>query len=71
MVRELAVAMSSVLESLPEEHPQRELLRRLDAAIQRNWHFIEGDQESLFQCLWNTCWWYDCPELTRHLTHSF
>src|SRR5262249_28830195 len=21
---------------------------------------------TLFQCLWNSCWWYDCPEAGGH-----
>ena len=20
----------------------------------------------MFQCMWNTCWWYDCPEAGQH-----
>src|SRR5262249_21064660 len=22
--------------------------------------------QGLFQCLWNSCWWYDCPEAAEH-----
>src|SRR5262249_53348770 len=31
-------------------------------------HFIARHPTTLFQCLWNTAWWYDCPEAERYYT---
>jgi WD40 repeat protein len=42
----------------------------LDEALRRDMHFIARHAHDylhgLFQCLWNTCWWYDCPEAAKH-----
>jgi hypothetical protein len=62
---------ADVLNAMPEEYPRQELLRLLDEAIRRDLQFIDGDPTTLFQCLWNSCWWHDCPELTNHLAHTF
>jgi len=39
-------------------------------ALRRDIHFIarhaQDYPQALFQCLWNTCWWYDCPEAALH-----
>jgi WD40 repeat protein len=29
-------------------------------------HFIGRHPTTLLQCLWNLCWWYDCPEAAYH-----
>jgi WD40 repeat protein len=29
-------------------------------------HFIDRHPTTLFQCLWNSCWWYDCPDAAEH-----
>ena len=46
------------------------LLRLLGEAVRRDirfiWENIEDNPEVLFQCLWNTCWWYDCPATVHH-----
>jgi WD40 repeat protein len=52
------------------EHPEPKLLPLLDRAIRRDIYFIarhaEDYSQALFQCLWNSCWWYDCPEAVQH-----
>jgi len=53
------------------DHPERRLLALLKEALGRNIQFIARHAhdypQALFQCLWNSCWWYDCPESARHL----
>ena len=41
-------------------------LALLDEAIRRDVHFLDRHPTALFQCMWNTCWWYDCPEAAGH-----
>ena len=51
-------------------HSRRRILKLLEEALRRDIHFITGHAEdypqALFQCLWNTCWWYDCDEASKH-----
>jgi hypothetical protein len=69
LVFELVGDFTAVAGGLPEGKERRrlELLRE---AIQRDIHFIgrhrEDYPQALFQCLWNSCWWYDCPEAAHH-----
>jgi WD40 repeat protein len=48
------------------DHPKRRFLSLLEEALRRDIHFIARHREdypqALFQCLWNSCWWYDCPQ---------
>lgn len=66
---ELARDFSAVTARLPEEKERRRL-ELLEEALRRDIHFIgrhrENYPQALFQCLWNSCWWYDCPEGARH-----
>jgi WD40 repeat protein len=45
-------------------------LSRAADALRRDIHFIARHAtdypQALFQCLWNSCWWYDCPEAAEH-----
>lgn len=41
---------------------KQKVLRLLLEAVRRDVHFITKRPSTLFQCLWNTCWWYDCSE---------
>ena len=70
MAFELAGDFSAAVEALPADRPQRRILRLLDEALRRDIHFIarhaQDYPQALFQCLWNTCWWYDCPEAALH-----
>ena len=53
-------------EVLPDDRPQYRILQLLGEALQRDIHFIARHSsdypQALFQCLWNTCWWYDSEE---------
>jgi WD40 repeat protein len=57
-------------ERMPGDHPRRRILRLLDHALRRDIHFINRHREDypqgLFQFLWNSCWWYDCPAAAAH-----
>jgi WD40 repeat protein len=67
---ELVIDFSRALDILPEARPQRRILRLLDEALRRDINFISQHAQDypqhLFQCVWNSCWWYDGPEATYH-----
>lgn len=65
-IYDVVTELSRALEALPAARPQRHILELLHEAIRRDVHFIARHPETLFQCLWNTCWWYDCPEAADH-----
>ena len=66
MIFELVQDFAAAVAALPEGHPRRRMLRLLGEAIRRDIHFLARHPAALFQCLWNTCWWYDCEEAARH-----
>jgi WD40 repeat protein len=66
LVFDLANDYREAVATLPEENGQRRLLRLLEEALRRDFHFIARHPTTLFQCLWNSCWWYDAPETARH-----
>ncbi|REJ96367.1 MAG: WD40 repeat domain-containing protein, partial [Planctomycetota bacterium] len=66
MIFDLVKDFAFVLNALPESHPRRRILKLLDEAIRRDIHFINRHPTTLFQCTWNTCWWYDCPDAAGH-----
>jgi WD40 repeat protein len=45
---------------------QLKILRLLKEASSRDANFIARHPSTLFQCLWNSCWWYDCPAAANH-----
>lgn len=66
MVFDLAADFSAAITSLPADRPLLRILRLLEEALRRDIHFIAGHSTTLFQCMWNTCWWYDCPDVDAH-----
>jgi WD40 repeat protein len=62
----LAGDLTAVAAALPEADPRRRLLRLLEEALRTDVHFIDRHPASLFACLWNRAWWYDCPEAAEH-----
>ena len=70
MVFDLADDFEAAVRLLPEDRPQRRTLKLLGEALRRDIHFIHRHAndypQGLFQCLWNTCWWYDCEEAAAH-----
>ncbi len=74
-VFDLAADFLHALKVTPHEHPHQEILSLLEEAIHRNLHFIDRHvkdyPQALFQCLWNLCWWYDCPGLDDYYHYSY
>jgi WD40 repeat protein len=66
MTFDLAGEYTRAVELLPAGAPGRPLLRLLEEALRTDIHFIARHPETLFQCLWNRCWWYDCPDAAGH-----
>jgi WD40 repeat protein len=70
LVFELATDITAAVAALPVDRPPRRVLRLLEEALRRDIHFIHHHRrdypQGLFQCLWNSCWWHDCSEATRH-----
>ena len=65
-VFDLALDFTRAGERLPADHPARRHLRLIEQALRADLHFIARHPTTLFQCLWNRCWWYDCPEAAAH-----
>lgn len=67
---ELAQDFTEAVGILPAEHSQRRRLILLRQALGRDINFIarhaDDYPQALFQCLWNSCWWYDCAEAKKH-----
>ena len=66
MVFDLVSDFTQTLKILPAERPWYPNIRLLKEALRRDVHFIASQPTTLFQCMWNSCWWYDCPEIERH-----
>jgi WD40 repeat protein len=62
----LAADFTAVADALSEGQPRLRLLRLLEEALRTDLHFLDAHPQSLFQCLWNRCWWYDCPQAADH-----
>jgi hypothetical protein len=66
----LATDFAKTVAALPTNRPRARILRLLEEALRRDIHFIDRHREDypqgLFQCLWNSCWWYDCQEAASH-----
>ena len=65
-VYELATDFTLASSVLIEQHPQHRIVKLLEEAIRRDIDFIARHPTTLFQCLWNSCWWYDCPDAEKH-----
>ena len=66
MIFDLAQDVDDAVAAIPRGHPKHRILELLEEAIRRDIHFIDRHPTTLFQCMWNTCWWYDCPEAAKH-----
>ena len=70
LIFELAKDFTESLKIIPSERPLRRIIRLLEEALRRDIHFIARHREdypqALFQCLWNSGWWYDCPQAANH-----
>jgi WD40 repeat protein len=70
MVVELASDFTTAERTIPPQDSRLRNLRLLGEALRRDITFIARHSkdypQGLFQCLWNSCWWYDCPEAAEH-----
>jgi hypothetical protein len=66
IVFDLVTELTAAALALPRERPQHPILTLLDEAIRHDVHFLARNPTTVLQCLWNACWWYDCPEAVRH-----
>ena len=66
MVFELAGDFTDAVQALPADHASLGHLRLIEQALRSDLHFLARHPTALFQCLWNRCWWYDCPEAAAH-----
>ncbi len=66
MIFPLIQDFADALDAMPPGHWRRRVLALLDEAIRRDVHFIARRPTTLFQCLWNTCWWHDGPDAAGH-----
>ena len=66
VIFDLVQDFSAAASAMPKDHPRRRILSLLEEAVRRDVHFIDRHPTTLFQCMWNTCWWYDCIESKRH-----
>ncbi len=62
MIFDLVQDLGAALAAMPSEYPRRRILKLLQEALRRDAHFIERYPTTLFQCTWNSCWWFDCPQ---------
>jgi WD40 repeat protein len=65
-VLDLTEDFDAAVAILPKDRPHYKILCLLVGAIRQDTRFIINHPETLFQCLWNSCWWYDCPEAKNH-----
>lgn len=72
MALDLIRDFAEATDALPQDHPRRRILCLLGVALGSDIQFIARHAhdypQALFQCLWNSCWWYDCPEAAKHFT---
>lgn len=66
LIVDLVNDYAEALVTMPAEHPRFRILRLFHKVIRDDINFIERHPTTLFQCMWNTCWWYDCSEAARH-----
>ena len=66
MIFDLVQVFAAVLDAMPSQHPRRRIFTLFDEAVRRDVHFIDRHPTTPFQCSWNSCWWYDCPEPAQH-----
>jgi WD40 repeat protein len=62
LIFDLPRDFGATISGLPDTEPQRRILRLLEEAILQNIRFIAQHRDdypqALFQCLWNSGWWY-------------
>jgi WD40 repeat protein len=71
MIFELTQDFHDAIAAMPTVHPKHRILGLLEEAIRHDIHFIARHPTTMFQCMWNMCWWYDCPEAKKHYQGNY
>ncbi len=66
LVLDLVRDFAEAVESIPLKHPCHRIVQFLGQAVGMDISFIARHPRTLFDCLWNRCWWYDSSEAMRH-----
>jgi hypothetical protein len=66
LVSDLAMDFTRAAERIPIDRGARHHLRLLEQALRSDIHFLASRPTTMFQCLWNRCWWYDCPDAAAY-----
>lgn len=66
LLADFACAISAIEIGTPESR----FIELVNEAIRRDLPFIARHPNTLFQCLWNSCWWYDCTTAPSHYEDS-
>jgi len=66
MVFELVADFATAMRHLPATHPRYRFVQLLEEALRNDIHFMARHPTTLFQCMWNRGWWFDCPEAADH-----
>ena len=61
MIHELTQDFFAARMAMPPGHRKLRTLWLLEVAIRRDIPFLDRRPTTLFQCLWNSCWWHDAP----------
>ena len=70
MIFELAADCSAALAAMPREHSRLHTLELFEEAIRRDIHFTARHPTTLFQSMWNLCWWVTAPGVSAVLFHQ-
>jgi len=61
LVFQLATDFKKAVAVVPKYRFKQHFLRLISESLDRDIHFISNHPTTIFQCLWNRCWWYDHP----------
>lgn len=61
LVFDLVIDFGRVVAEIPAGCPLQRILRLLAEALRRDVHFVARHPTTLFQSVWNLCWWFDGP----------
>ncbi|BBM83013.1 DUF4062 domain-containing protein [Candidatus Uabimicrobium amorphum] len=61
----VAVPENCRVEISPDICVDRNTIRLMYKALEIDFHLLQQQPQSIFHCLWNRCYWHDCPELAQ------
>ena len=70
-VFDLAADFDCTAGLLTSDQPQLAHMQLLGEALRCRIHFLNRHPDSIFQTLWNQCWWYDSEESRRFRSPDF